>query len=181
MNNIRNIAVYAASSTALDEVYFEAAARLGSLLAMSGKTLVYGAGSIGLMGAAADSALKHNGKVIGVIPQFMVEQNWHHSGCTEMVVTQTMHERKAHIANISDAFVALPGGVGTFEELCEIITWKQLGLHTKPIVILNTNGYYDCLLRCFQQMVEQRFMRDMHLMMFTVVATPEVKFLFLPF
>lgn len=172
-NQIHSLAVYAASSTQLSERYFAAARRMGEILAAEHIRLVYGAGCIGLMGEIADSVLRCGGEVTGVIPQFMVEQNWHHTGCTDLIITQTMHERKATIAELSDAMLALPGGIGTFEELLEILTWKQLGLHTKPVVLLNTDGYYDNLLRCMQQMVDENFMRDMHRQMYQVVSTPE--------
>ncbi len=168
-----NIAVYCASSTQIKPAYFEAARCLGDIFVENHITLVYGAGNMGLMGEIADAMLAHRGQVIGVIPQFMVEQDWDHKGCTETIVTRDMHERKATIERISDAMVALPGGCGTFEELFECITWKQLGLHTKPIVILNTDGYYDNFVRCVDQMVEENFMRGIHRDLFSVVNTPE--------
>ncbi len=170
---IRSLAVYAASSTKINPCYFAAARRLGEILAAHDIRLVYGAGNMGLMGEIADSILAHGGKVTGVIPAFMVEQHWEHTGCSELIVTRDMHERKATIERISDAMLALPGGIGTFEELLECLTWKQLGIHTKPIIVLNVNGYYDNLLRCIDQMVEENFMRDIHRDLLTVVNTPE--------
>lgn len=170
---ITSLAVYAASSTQVKPAYFDAAKRLGEILGQNKITLVYGAGNMGLMGAIADATLAIGGKVTGVIPQFMVEQHWEHRGCTELIITKDMHERKATICRISDAMVALPGGIGTFEELTECLTWKQLGLHAKPIVILNTEGYYDSLITCLDRMVEEKFMRDIHRTMFTVVNHPE--------
>ncbi len=170
---VKSVAVYAASSTQIKEEYFVAAHQLGEIFAANNVQLVYGAGNMGLMGEIADAVLARNGHVVGVIPQFMVEQEWEHRGCTELIVTKDMHERKSTIERISDAMVALPGGVGTFEELLECITWKQLGLHTKPIVILNINGYYDPLLHCLDKMVEENFMRDIHRGLFQVVTLPE--------
>ncbi len=170
---IKSLAVYAASSTKIPAIYFDAARRLGEILATNHIRLVYGAGNMGLMGEIADAVLENHGEVTGVIPAFMVEQDWDHKGCTETIVTRDMHERKATIERISDAMLALPGGCGTFEELLECLTWKQLGLHTKPIILLNTNGYYDNLLRCLDQMVEENFMRDIHRNLITVVNTPE--------
>ncbi|MCM1034148.1 MAG: TIGR00730 family Rossman fold protein [Paludibacter sp.] len=174
MNSIRSLAVYAASSTQIDPIYFECARKLGHILAQNNIRLVYGAGNMGLMGEIADAVLEQGGKVTGVIPEFMVEQHWEHQGCTDLIITPDMHQRKATIEQLSDAMLALPGGIGTFEELLEILTWKQLGLHTKPVVILNINGYYDNLLRCLNQMVEEHFMRDIHNnKMYSVVGSAE--------
>lgn len=170
---IRNLTVYAASSTQVKDVYFTAAARMGQIIAENNIRLVYGAGKVGLMGAIADAVLAGGGEVTGVIPEFMVSQGWYNDRLTETIVTRTMHERKTIICEKADAMLALPGGIGTFEELLECLSWKQLGLHTKPVVILNTDGYYDDLLRCLDRMVEERFMRDLHKDMYRVVATPE--------
>lgn len=173
MKNIQSIAVYCASSNKLRLSFVEAAERLGSLIAAEGMRLVYGDGGIGLMAAVARGALSNGGEVIGVIPQFMVDQGWNNPSSTQTIVTQTMHERKATICDISDAMVALPGGIGTFEELLECLTWKQLGLHHNPVVILNTDGYYDRLLACLDLMVEEQMMRPIHKEMFVVVNQPE--------
>lgn len=173
MKKIRSIAVYCASSNKLRPSFVEAAERLGSLIAAEGMRLVYGDGGIGLMAAVARGALNDGGEVIGVIPQFMVDQGWNNPSSTQTIVTQTMHERKATICDISDAMVALPGGIGTFEELLECLTWKQLGLHHNPVVILNTDGYYDRLLACLDLMVEEQMMRPIHKEMFVVVNQPE--------
>lgn len=173
MKNIQSIAVYCASSNKLRPSFVEAAERLGSLIAAEGMRLVYGDGGIGLMAAVARGALSNGGEVIGVIPQFMVDQGWNNPSSTQTIVTQTMHERKATICDISDAMVALPGGIGTFEELLECLTWKQLGLHHNPVVILNTDGYYDRLLACLDLMVEEQMMRPIHKEMFVVVNQPE--------
>lgn len=173
MRNIQSIAVYCASSNKLRPSFVEAAERLGNLIAAAGMRLVYGDGGIGLMAAVARGALNNGGEVIGVIPQFMVDQGWNNPSSTQTIVTQTMHERKATICDISDAMVALPGGIGTFEELLECLTWKQLGLHHNPVVILNTDGYYDRLLACLDLMVEEQMMRPIHKEMFVVVNQPE--------
>ena len=173
MSSVKSIAVYCASSNKVRASFVTAAERLGELIAAEGKRLVYGDGGIGLMAAVARGALKVGGEVVGVIPQFMVDQGWNNPDSTETIVTQTMHERKATICNISDAMVALPGGIGTFEELLECLTWKQLGLHHNPVVILNTDGYYDKLLECIDLMVDEQMMRPIHKEMFVVVSEPE--------
>ena len=173
MRKVITIAVYCASSNKVRASFMSAAERLGELIAADGKRLVYGDGGIGLMAAVARGALKVGGEVVGVIPQFMVDQGWNNPESTETIVTQTMHERKATICNISDAMVALPGGIGTFEELLECLTWKQLGLHHNPVVILNTDGYYDKLLACIDLMVDEQMMRPIHKEMFVVVSEPE--------
>lgn len=168
-----HITVYSASSGQVPEVYIHAARRLGSLLAEKGHTLVNGAGRTGLMGATSEACLAAGGKAIGVIPQFMVEQGWEHKGMSELIVVDNMHSRKEKMAELSDACIALPGGVGTLEELLEIITWKQLGLYLKPIVILNTDGYFNPLLAQLECAVEQRFMREQHAAIWQVANTPE--------
>lgn len=173
MSNVRSIAVYCASSNKVRVSFIAAAERLGELMATKGKRLVYGDGGIGLMAAVARGALNAGGEVVGVIPQFMVDQGWNNPNSTKTIVTQTMHERKSTICEISDAMVALPGGIGTFEELLECLTWKQLGLHHNPVVILNTDGYYDKLLACIDQMVEEQMMRPIHKDMYVVVSEPE--------
>ena len=173
MRKVKTIAVYCASSNKVRASFVAAAERLGELIAADGKRLVYGDGGIGLMAAVARGALKVGGEVVGVIPQFMVDQGWNNPESTETIVTQTMHERKAKIVEISDAMVALPGGIGTFEELLECLTWKQLGLHHNPVVILNTDGYYDKLLACIDLMVDEQMMRPIHKEMFVVVSEPE--------
>lgn len=171
--NISSVAIYCSSSNKVRQSYIDAARRLGELFAQAGICVIYGDGGIGLMAAAADGALSAGGEVLGVIPQFMVDAGWNNPRSTRTIVTQTMHERKATICKNADAMVALPGGIGTFEELLECLTWKQLGLHTCPVVILNTDGYYDRLLACLDYMVDEQMMRPIHREMFIVVATPE--------
>lgn len=172
-NTIASVCVYCASSTKIAPVYFEAAATLGRLLGQRRLRLINGAGSIGLMRAVADATLQHGGTATGVIPRFMIEQGWHHSGLTELLEVDSMHERKQLMANLSDAVIALPGGCGTLEELLEIITWKQLGLYLNPIVILNVNHYFDPLLAMFERGVDEMFMRPEHFGMWAVAETPE--------
>ncbi|MBO5000793.1 MAG: TIGR00730 family Rossman fold protein [Bacteroides sp.] len=162
MNQIKNVCVYSASSTQIAPVYFAVAEELGRLLASRGINLINGAGSIGLMGATSNAVLEAGGTVTGVIPRFMVEQNWHHNGLTKLVETETMHERKQLMAEMSDGIIALPGGCGTMEELMEIITWKQLGLYLKPIIILNIEGFYHPLLEMLQRAIDEHFMRPEH-------------------
>jgi len=173
MNNINSVCVYSASSTKIDQTYFNAATKLGRLLAQKDIRLINGAGSIGLMRAVADGSLEAGGKVIGVIPRFMVEQNWHHKGLTKLVEVDSMHERKQLMADLSDGIIAMPGGCGTLEELLEIITWKQLGLYFNPIVILNINNFFDPLLAQLNEAVEQNFMRPQHAAIWSVAQTPE--------
>ena len=173
MKEVHSIAIYCSSSNKVRESYMQAAERLGELFAKANIQLIYGDGGIGLMAAAAQGALDAGGKVLGVIPQFMVDAGWNNPHSTKTIVTETMHERKATICQHADAMVALPGGIGTFEELLECLTWKQLGLHTCPVVILNTDGYYDRLLSCIDYMIEEQMMRPIHREMFIVVSTPE--------
>ena len=172
MNDIKTVCVYCASSTKADPAYFEAARTLGTLLAARGIRLAYGAGNMGLMGAVADAVLDGGGQVTGVIPRFMVEQGWHHTGLTELQVVDTMHERKQRMASLADAAIALPGGCGTLEELLELITWKQLGIYLNPIIVLNTKGYYAPLLAQLAHAVDEHFMGARHAGIWQVARTP---------
>ena len=169
---IKNICVYCASSNKAADIYGEVAYELGATLAKEGITIITGAGSIGLMRKVEDGALENGGKAIGVIPQFMVEHEWHHTGLTELRITESMHERKQMMADLSDAVIALPGGCGTIEELSEIITWKQLGLYFNPIVILNINGYYNHFIAQLEQAIEEHFMGEIHGKIWSVATTP---------
>ncbi|MBQ8270868.1 MAG: TIGR00730 family Rossman fold protein [Bacteroidaceae bacterium] len=173
MHTPKAICVYCASSSKADECYYEAAHQLGSLMGERGITLITGGGCQGLMRSVEDGALESGGTAIGVIPEFMVEQGWHHTGLSKLLITKDMHERKQTMANMSDAIIALPGGCGTMEELCEIITWKQLGLYLKPIVILNTNGYYDHLIKQLGIAIEEHFMGKIHGDIWRVATTPQ--------
>lgn len=173
MNVIKTIAVYGASSPLIPAVYKDAARQLGELLASRHIRLINGAGKGGVMGACSDGCLSGGGVVCGIIPRFMVDNGWCRDGLSEVLVTKNMHERKQKMADLSDAAIALPGGCGTLEELSELITWKQLGLYTKPLVILNTSGFYDNLLRFFRKAVQESFMRKEHLDIWQVAETPE--------
>lgn len=166
-----NVCVFAASSERIDAAYAAAARELGQLLAERGWGCVNGAGAMGLMRALSDAVLDHGGRVVGVIPQFMVDNGWCHNGLTQVVVTADMHERKQTMQRLSQAFVALPGGCGTLEELLEALTWRQLGLAAKPIVLLNTGGYYDPLVAMLQRCVDKGFMRPSHTSLWAVAAT----------
>ena len=168
-----NIAVYCASSTKIHEDFFAAARALGHGLGSRGIGIVNGAGNMGLMAASADACLAAGGEVTGVIPSFMIEQDWHHKGLTRLIETRDMHERKETIARLSDGCIALPGGCGTLEELMEVITWKQLGLYLKPIVILNTRNYYAPLLEQLQRGIDEHFMGPRHADIWRVAETPE--------
>ena len=172
MSEIKRVAVYAASSSQVSSEYIDAAAELGRTLAAEGIEIVYGAGKVGLMGALADAALDAGGKVTGVIPQFMVDNGWCREKLTNLIVTPDMHTRKEKIVSLADATRALPGGVGTLEELMEIITWKQLGLYANPIVILNTRGYFNPLKEMLERAVEEKFMREIHRNLWSIADTP---------
>lgn len=170
---MQTVCVYCGSSSQVSLSFFNAASELGRILAENQVSLIYGGGSMGLMGEVAQSALSFGGNVVGVIPQFMYNENWFKSNLSQLIVVESMHERKQKMASMVDALVALPGGCGTMEELLEIITWKQLGLIAKPIVIVNVDNYYSPLLEMLSQSVEKQFMREKHLEMWKVVSSPE--------
>ncbi len=157
-----SVAVYCGSSPGADPAFVEAAAELGRYLAEHGHRLIYGGGDVGLMGAAADGALAAGGEVIGVIPGDMLKKEVGHQGVTQLHVVDSMHERKLLIAKESDCFLALPGGIGTLEEIIEVLTWTQLGFHSKACGVLNVKGFFDPLLGFLDQMVDQRFLRPAH-------------------
>jgi uncharacterized protein (TIGR00730 family) len=167
------ISVFASSSSKIDKVYFKAASKLGSLLAEQGHEIIFGGGSIGLMGALADAALEKKGSLIGVIPQFMKDRGWGHPEVKNMIITEDMSTRKQAIFNIAEAVIALPGGIGTVEELTESITLKQLGIYKGPLVIMNINNFYVPLLSFLDQLIESKFMRDSHKGIWNVVDSPE--------
>lgn len=167
------ICVYCASSSKVDKAYFDATQKLAEDFAKRGITIVYGGGSNGLMGCLADTVLKNNGKVIGVLPRFMEKVEWGHKGLTQLTLVKDMHERKKLLIKDVDAVVALPGGCGTLEELMEVITLKRLGKFTKPIIILNTNGFYDHLKLLLEKMINERFMRTEHGDIWQFVNLPE--------
>lgn len=167
------ICVYCASSSKVDKAYFEATVKLAEDFARRGITLVYGGGSAGLMGCLADNVLKNKGMAIGVLPRFMEKVEWGHKGLTQLTLVKDMHERKKLLIKDVDAVVALPGGCGTLEELMEVITLKRLGKFTKPIIILNTNGFYDHLKLLLEKMINEHFMRTEHCEIWQFVNLPE--------
>jgi len=168
---IKSICVYCGSSGGNSPIFLEAAKQLGEALADQSIKLVYGGAKIGVMGQTANTCLAKGGEVLGVIPDFLSKVEISHEGLTELIKTETMHERKTLMAERSDGFIALPGGFGTLEELAEILTWNQLGLVNKPIGILNVNGYYDKLLAFFDDMLENGFLKKESLTLFVVDST----------
>jgi uncharacterized protein (TIGR00730 family) len=167
------VCIFASSSSRINNEYALAATELGALLAKSGMDVVFGGGGIGLMGKLADSVLSNNGKITGIIPGFMKEEGWDHPGVTKMIITPDMGERKKQMLTLSDAVVALPGGVGTLEELTEAITLKQLGLYKGSIIILNTLNFYKSLMEFLDHMVEGKFLRFEHKGIWQIASTPE--------
>lgn len=173
MSDNRAVCVFCGSSMGNRPVYAEAARRLGTEIARRGLELVYGAGHIGLMGVLADAALAAGGRVVGVIPRSLVERELAHKGLTELHVVETMHARKAVMADRSQAFIALPGGYGTLDELFEILTWAQLGLHAKPVGLVNVADYFEPLLAWIESAVEEGLLREKHRAMLLVGDEPE--------
>jgi uncharacterized protein (TIGR00730 family) len=167
-----NVCVFAASSSLIDSVYSDAASEIGTLLAEAGMKIIYGGGGIGLMGKLANAALEKGGIVTGVIPAFMKDEGWGHDLVTEMIVTSDMGERKKWMFGKADAVLALPGGIGTLEELTEVITLKQLGLYKGPIIILNTSDFYKFFIKFLEQMIKGRFLRLEHKGIWEIVNTP---------
>jgi uncharacterized protein (TIGR00730 family) len=159
---MRHICVFAGSSAGADPRFARAAAALGRAIAERGNGLVYGGANVGLMGILADAVLEAGGRVVGVIPAFLVDKEIAHRGVSELTIVQSMHERKAAMAQLASGFVALPGGFGTMEEFLEILTWAQLGLHDKPCGLLNAGGYYDGLLHFLDTAVAERLLKPAH-------------------
>jgi len=168
---LSRVCVFCGSNKGIRESYATATVALAQTLAERNIGLVYGGGNVGLMGVLADAALEAGAEVIGVIPRFLVEKEVAHKNLTEMRVVASMHERKALMAELSDAFIALPGGYGTFDEFCEILTWAQLGLHHKPCGILNADGYYDSFLKMLEHAEAEEFLKPEHRRM--IIAAPE--------
>ncbi len=171
--NIMNITVYLASAVGNEPCYAETAEKLGSWIAESGHTLVYGGANDGTMGIIADSCLKKGGQVIGVMPEFLAARGRKHAGLTEIRLTKTMAERKAEMISAGDAFIALPGGPGTLEEISEVISCVRLGILNKPVIIMNVNGYYDALREVFIKMVRTGFMTEKEYSVIHFVSTIE--------
>jgi uncharacterized protein (TIGR00730 family) len=170
---LRSLCVYCGSNRGADPAFAEATRALAELLAARRIRVVYGGGKVGLMGVLADAALAAGGEVAGVIPQHLVDREIGHSGLTELRVVGSMHERKALMAELADGFVALPGGIGTLEELIEVYTWSQLGLHRKPLGLLNVSGYYDGLAGFLDHAVRCEFLRPQHRAVLAVEAEPD--------
>jgi uncharacterized protein (TIGR00730 family) len=168
-----SICVYCGSKPGTDPLYAQAAVTVGQWIAAHGGQLVYGGGSGGLMGLVADATLAAGGRVIGIIPKALVEKEWAHHGCTELHIVDNMHERKRMMAEYADAFLALPGGIGTLEELFEVWTWRQLGYHDKPIGLLNTAGYYNGLLAFLHNAVAHQFLGDWQMGLIRASDEPE--------
>ena len=166
MGEIQNICVFCGSSEGDDPVHAEAARALGQAMAKRGLGLVYGAGNIGLMGVLADAVLATSGRAVGVIPGKLVDRELAHQGLDELLVVKTMHERKAKMHELSDAFISLPGGIGTMEEFFEAVTWRQLDYHAKPIALLNVNGFYDRIEQFFETMLSAGVLRPKHAELF---------------
>ncbi|MFB9110518.1 TIGR00730 family Rossman fold protein [Flavobacterium gyeonganense] len=165
---MRRITVFCGSSFGTEEIYSEQAVLLGETLAKQNIELVYGGANVGLMGAVADGVLNNGGKAIGVLPDFLRSKEIAHLGLTELILVESMHERKTKMNDLCDGVIALPGGFGTLEELFEMLTWAQLGLHKKPIAILNINGFYDSLIQLIENMVSKGLLKDVNQQMLLV-------------
>ena len=170
---MEKVCVFCSSSDVVEQIYKSEAQKLGEILANESITLVYGGAKVGMMGIIAKTMIDQQGHVIGVIPELINNHNLAENSVSELIVTEDMKSRKAKMADLADAFIALPGGFGTLEELVEVITLKQLGYHHKPIVIVNTNGFYDGLLEFMHHSIAERFMGSNHLKMWSVVDEPE--------
>jgi len=173
MKKVSTICVYLGSSSRCDEIHKTTTHAFGQLMAKSGLSLVYGGGRVGLMGMLADSVLEAGGKVTGIIPEHISKREIQHNELTELHVVDSMHTRKRMMVDLSDAFVVLSGGIGTLDELCEIMTWKQLGMHDKPIVIVNVAGYWTPFLAMIDNVIAGKFMREEDRRLFTVVDNIE--------
>ena len=167
-----NVCVFGASSANINMHYLQDARELGQLLAKGGWRCINGGGAVGVMGAVTDGTLDAVGKVTGVIPKFMVDNGWCYDRLEDVIITADMHQRKQMMSDMADAIIALPGGVGTLEELLETLTWRQLGLVQVPVIILNTKGYYDALLAMLQHAIEEGFMKPSHSQLWQVASTP---------
>jgi uncharacterized protein (TIGR00730 family) len=173
MKEIKSVCVYCGSSSRVDESYKNSARELGKLIAQKGWRLVYGGGRVGLMGITADAALEGGSEVVGIIPRHIQSREIEHTDLTELHIVDTMHTRKQMMVERSDAFVIMPGGLGTLDEFFELLTWKQLGLHDKPIVMVNIAGYWTKLLEAVRHIADVKFMRDEDFHMFQIVERIE--------
>lgn len=173
MKTISNVCVYLGSSGRCDDIYKKATEDFGALMAKADMSLVYGGGRVGLMGILAESVMKNGGRAIGIIPEHISKREVSHDGLTELHVVDSMHTRKQMMVSKSDAFVVMPGGIGTLDELCEVMTWKQLGIHDKPIVICNVGGYWTPFLALIEAVIAGKFMREDDRRLITVVDSIE--------
>jgi uncharacterized protein (TIGR00730 family) len=171
MAAIRSLCVYCGSSSEVRKSHRDAAHDLGEALAKAGIRLVFGGGRVGLMGIVADAALDNGGEVIGIIPKFLEQREVGHSACDELIVTENMHDRKLKMASLSDAFAILPGGMGTLDETFEILTWKQLELHDKPIIVVDVEGYWKPLASLIEMQISENYVRSEYRDLFSVVQT----------
>ncbi|MGO1117806.1 TIGR00730 family Rossman fold protein [Rhodovibrionaceae bacterium A322] len=176
MKDLKTLCLYCGSASNVDPSYLESARELGRMTGERGVKLVYGGGRVGLMGVAADAALEAGGKVHGIIPQHLNDWEVGHTGLTELEIVETMHERKKRMFDLSDAFVALPGGLGTLDETFELVTWRQLGLHDKPMILVNVNGFWDPLLNLIRHQADSGFLRPEQLAFITPVSSPQEVF-----
>jgi uncharacterized protein (TIGR00730 family) len=174
MNHLKgNVCVFTGSRVGARANYSDAARELGRVLVERGYGLVYGGGNVGLMGVLADSVLEHHGHVIGVIPEAFVEKEVAHQGLSELQIVKSMHERKAMMGDLSDGFIAMPGGIGTMEEFFEVLSWAQLGLHGKPCGLLNVGGYYQRLVQFLDYAVDEDFLKPKHRALLIIEAEPQ--------
>ncbi len=173
MKTISNVCVYLGSSGRCDDMYKKATEHLGVLMAKANMGLVYGGGRVGLMGILAESVMKSGGRAIGIIPEHISKREVSHEGLTELHVVDSMHTRKQMMVSKSDAFVVMPGGIGTLDELCEVMTWKQLGIHDKPIIICNVGGYWTPFIAMIDNVIAGKFMREEDRRLVTVVERVE--------
>lgn len=169
----KSVCVFCASSSQISSVYLDSAYKCGEILGKAGLNIIYGGGARGSMGYLANGALSSKANVIGVIPQFMIDLEWAHDGLTELIIVESMAERKTKMLQLSEAVVVLPGGSGTLEELFETISLKRLGMFLKPIIILNINGYYDPLIKLLNSCIKENFMDEKHSGMWEIIETPE--------
>jgi len=173
MANIKSLCVYCGSSDRGSPAHHDAALRLGGTMVKAGIRLVYGGGRIGMMGRIADAVMDSGGEVIGIIPQFLEQVEVGHSGVTQLIVTENMHDRKQKMAEMSDAFLIMPGGLGTLEETFEILTWKQLGLHDKPVIIADIGGYWQHLTNLIDHMIAENYAKPENRALFQVIDNIE--------
>ena len=172
MKSLRSICVYCGSSPGSSVIIHQAARQLGRLMAEQGITLIYGGGNVGLMGMVADAVLSSGGKAVGIITEGLMEREVGHTGLSELRIVKTMHERKAMMADLADGFIAMPGGVGTLDELFEVLTWSNLRIHSKRVGLLNTEGFYDILMGFLQSIRDKGFMRELQIQDLIVASEP---------